>query len=155
MDRKDTLTMTTITDFLKSTSGENYDKMTENLPILRFPQEQKISSSSPELCQDYLDSLIWTTMYYFKGCSHWKWKTKFHTGPLFRDFARFLREISALTMTNDPEPMTIEEQLKYILPNESYHLHNYTYARGDSKEMRLDTTGCRYLWESSVEFSQS
>ena len=131
---------------------EQNDKMIENLPILRFPLEKKIMSSSTDLCQDYLDSLIWTTLYYFKGCSHWKWKTKFHTGPLFRDFARFLREMPALTMTHDPEPMTIEEQLKYILPNDSYHLHRYTYAREEPKEMVLDTTGCRYLWESSVEF---
>ena len=57
-------------------------------------------------------------------------------------------------MNHDPEPMTIEEQLKYILPNDSYHLHNYTYAIGEPKEMRLDTTGCRYLWESEVEFIQ-
>ena len=55
-------------------------------------------------------------------------------------------------MDQDPEPMKIEEQLKYILPNESYHLHNYTYALGEPREMKLDTTGCRYLWESGVEF---
>ena len=142
--------MSTITDFLKINPDmkEQNDKMIENLPILRFPLEKKIMSSSTDLFQDYLDSLIWTTLYYFKGCSHWKWKTQFHKGPLFRDFARFLREIPSLTMESDPEPMTIEEQLKYILPNESYHLHNYTYAKEEPKEMRLDTTGCRYLWES-------
>ena len=153
---KDKLLMSTITDFLKINSGSAHDKyvkMTENLPILRFTQEQESKSSSEALCQDYLDSLIWTTLYYFKGCSHWKWKTNFHTGPLFRDFSRFLRDIPALSLDQDPEPMTIEEQLEYILPPESYHLHNYTYALGEQKEMKLDTTGCRYLWESSVEFT--
>jgi len=150
---RDNLTMSTITDFLEMNSGkEKYDKMTENLPILRFPQEKKIPPSSPELCQDYLDSLIWTALYYFKGCSHWKWKTQFHRGPLFRDFSRFLRDIPALQMDPDPEPMTIPEQLEYILPNESYHLHNHSYVRGEPQRMRLDTTGCRYLWESGVEF---
>ena len=151
VDQKDELTMSTITEFLK-TNTDQYDKMIENLPILRYPQEQKIPSSSPELCQDYLDSLIWTTMYYFKGCYHWKWMTKFHNGPLFRDFARFLRDIPALRMDLDPDPMTIPEQLEYILPNESYHLHKYTYVRGKPQKMLLDTTGCRYLWESEVEF---
>ena len=43
--------------------------MINNLPILYYPLETNINhKSNDKICQDYINSLIWTTNYYFKEC---------------------------------------------------------------------------------------
>ena len=157
----DPLPLTMIYHFLKDreTSDESYEEMTLHLPLLRSRAEiknyDKVSNSeeSYECCQDFLDSLMWTTHYYFKGCCDWKWHTKYSHTPSCKSLSEYLNLLPYLEMSRDLNPLSINEMLRYIFPKRSHILHDHNIIK-DSKEkvidLRVDTKGCRYLWEAPL-----
>jgi 5'-3' exonuclease len=129
-------------------------EMINNLPILYFPEEKNHKSdSNPKISEDYLDSLIWTSHYYFKECINWKYSTQYDSGPFLKDFSEYLMNLSELSFMKDSKEYTITEQLKFIFPRKSHKLHKHNISVGDYK-LKIDLYGYRYLWECPIVFSK-
>ena len=134
--------------------AENVPKMIENLPILFFKEERKILQDMHYdglKCADYIDSLVWTAHYYFKGCVHWRWSTEYNQGPLLKDLSKYLIGKQNLDFESSDKEFTNTEQLSYIFPAESHKLHEFKIQ---SKEYELipEFAFNRYLWECHLEF---
>ena len=126
------------------------------LPMFYVEEEQDVLKNSyydgdiKDICQDYLDSLVWTTQYYFKECVNWSWCTQYHRAPLLRDFSRYLDTLPQLDVTPTIQPMTIPEQLSFIFPQQSHRLHRYPMTSAFQGAMSVDVMFCRYLWEAGM-----
>ncbi len=126
------------------------------LPMFYVKEEQQVLKNSyyegdiTSVCQDYLDSLVWTTHYYFKECVNWSWCTRYHRAPFIKDLSRYLDTLSKLEITTDSHPMTIYEQLFFIFPPESHMLHPYDITNIPTHEIYTQTLFGRYLWECVI-----
>lgn len=135
-------------------------KMFENLPILcESAQSSRKSAHSSgksgkeerELSEDFLDSLVWTAIYYFKGCEDWRWCTNYSEGPTMRDFAQYVRDIPSLCKPEKRNSLTIPEQLQYIFPFQSHKLHPHIILGVSvTKDLEYDLRDKRYLWECPI-----
>jgi len=134
--------------------NKDVKKMIENLPILYSQGEKKIIKElkyNDELCKDYLDSLVWTTKYYFDECIDWQWSTRFNEGPLLSHFSKHLDNINKLSFEKNDKEFTNIEQLSYIFPQSSHHLHKYDIKTKEYK-MIVHLSFSRYLWECNIDF---
>ena len=105
------------------------------------------------MCLKYIQSLIWTSHYYFKSCLSWKWYYPYNYSPLASDISKFLQSIDSLDnlIQIDKQPYTPEEQLCIVLPKLShklirqkkYLLPEYYYPVKTPLSMFFK----RYLWE--------
>ena len=126
--------------------------MINNLPILYYPQEKKhIKNENNDICQDYLDSLIWTSHYYFKECINWKWATKYDETPSLSFFRNYLNKLNNLEFEKDNKEYSVEDLLKFIFPNSSHKLHKYSIQSKEYK-MSIIPYHRRYLWECPIIF---
>lgn len=131
-------------------------EMMNHLPMFYLSEERRdlqhyyAEISRSEMSREYLDSLVWTAHYYFRECRSWSWCTKYHKVPLLKDFSQYLQGIEVLSFDADQTPMSIPEQLHYIFPNSSHHLHPYDLS-SDPLEMYLHVLHHRYLWECPLE----
>jgi len=150
-----TISIQNINDFVKDKS-EKYQEMIQNLPIFYANKDKdnfnkKYSfEESEQLSDDFFQSLLWTTHYYFKQCVDWKWCSKYNHVPLIKDLSKYLSKNNLILQKNN-ESFTIEEQLNYILPYQSNSVHQYELNKKDY-ELRLDLSFKRYLWESDIDF---
>jgi len=133
---------------------ESRSSFLEHLPMFYISQEPSFSHqhSSKDLCTDYLHSLIWCAHYYFKQCIHWTWTTTYDTAPRFTDLESYLKQLPHLSFDSQPTPNTIPEQLSYILPHESHHLHSFPISSSpkDPSNIHVHLSHCRYLWEAPL-----
>ena len=89
----------------------NYDPSYDD--ILDYEKEN--------ICQNYLESIVWTTNYYFKDCLSWKWFYRYHYSPLLSDFNNYLQNIDNLDIIEyDNNPLKNKEQLLLVLPLQVY-----------------------------------
>jgi 5'-3' exonuclease len=137
---------------------EIYENMIQNLPLLDLSQEKDILhnknlyyENKEEQINDSIQSLIWCTHYYFKGCIHWKWSTKYGRAPFLQDLSQQLQTYSKLTFEKDDKEFIIQEQLNYIFPQHSHQLHSYDLS-AKSYTLIPDTLFRRYLWECDIDF---
>ncbi len=131
---------------------ETRKEMISNLPILYYPEEKKHKiQSKPELCKDYLESLIWTSHYYFKECVNWKWCTQYESGPLLKDLFKYVSYLKQFSFPKDNQEYTIQEQLKFIFPKESHKLHRHK-MKGKNYNLMICPYFSRYLWECHIIF---
>ena len=153
-------TMEDIYTYQSTTSydQEIYENMTQNLPLLDLSQEKHILhkkhlyyDNKEEQINDYILSLLWCTHYYFKGCIHWKWSTKYGRAPFLQDLSQQLQNYSNFTFEKDDKEFTIQEQLSYIFPQHSHQLHSYDLS-AKSYTLIPDTLFRRYLWECDIDF---
>ena len=183
---KSQIRLTDIHGYLESRSTrpeheyERAKEMTENLPLFFVGQEQRSLKrevyyrdvqtkevqgqgvqgqgvQTKEVCQDFLDSLVWTAHYYFRGCRSWSWATECERGPLLKDLSQYLQTKDTLEIEEDRTPMSIPEQLTFIFPPQSHTLHSHKIQHvgkvADLMEtMAVDVMFCRYLWEAHVAF---
>ena len=139
---------------------EDVSEMMNHLPILFYPEEKDIFQKNQyydnlvkdELCADYLDSLIWTSHYYFKECINWRWSTKYHKTPFLTDLFHYCKGINSLSFVHNNDEFSKKEQLDYIFPPQSHHLHPFEIEKKKNKETKVDLVGNRYLWECHIEF---
>lgn len=139
----------------KSSTDRDVTKMIENLPLLYSNNEDKIIHSlnyNKNLCQDYFNSLVWTTHYYFNKCINWSWETEYNVGPILGHFNKFLKDNKIESLTEDNIEYTNEKQLSYIFPPSSHHLHKYNIDVTGEYEMIPKFTFNRYLWECHLNF---
>jgi len=127
-------------------------KMIENLPILysRERKEYNQMKYNDKLCEDYMKSLLWTTHYYFDKCIDWRFSTKYNEVPLIEHLFRYITNHKIELEHNDTE-FSNYEQLSYIFPNDSHHLHEYNIV-GKDYQMMIHLSFHRYLWECEIDF---
>jgi len=132
---------------------EDNKKMIENLPILYSFGEKKEYNEmkyNDKLCEDYMKSLVWTTHYYFDKCCDWRFSTKYNEAPLTEHLFRFITNHKIELEQNDNEFSNLE-QLSYIFPQDSHHLHKHDILSKDY-QMILHLSFHRYLWECEIDF---
>jgi len=128
-------------------------KMIENLPILYSSQEKKEYNEmkySDKLCEDYMKSLLWTTHYYFDKCCDWRFSTEYNEAPLTEHLFRYITDHKVIVEYNDNE-FSNYEQLSYIFPKDSHHLHKHDIVSKDY-QMIVNLSFHRYLWECELDF---
>ena len=135
------------------TSNNDQDtikKMIENLPILVSKDESYKEDYDNKICEDYMKSLIWTTHYYFNKCIDWRFNSKYNQGPFIENLSKYLMN-SDTEINKDDKEYTNYEQLSYIFPNDSHHLHEYNIVGKEYKSL-IDLSYNRYLWECHIDF---
>ena len=133
---------------------DDIQEMIENLPLLYSPNEKQIYNEliyNENLCSDYFDSLVWTTHYYFNECIDWRWATEFNEAPLVKYLDKFLMNSSKINFEKNNSEFSNEEQLSYIFPNDSHHLHEH-YIVSKDYQMIVNLSFHRYLWECEIDF---
>ena len=105
-----------------------------------------------DICENYLESFVWTSNYYFDDCISWKWYYKYHFAPSMKDFNNYLKNITDLNIIKiDMIPLKSSEQLRLILPEKSFNLlpknvkkyPDYYYP----KSFKTNYIMKRYNWE--------
>ena len=130
--------------------------MMNHLPMFYYDQEQKdmddyyTDISTSQMSKDYLESLIWTSHYYFRECISWSWCTRYEKVPFLKDLSQYLQRVKSFSFETDLTPMTIPEQLQYIFPPSSHSLHPFPIQPEETKEIRIHVLHHRYLWECDV-----
>ena len=154
---KDNLSLEDIYKFQSETYDKDHPgdgkKMIENLPILYSSLEKKEYNEmkyNDKLCEDYMKSLLWTTHYYFDKCIDWRFSTKYNEAPLTEYLFRYITNHKIELEHNDTE-FSNYEQLSYIFPNDSHHLHEYNIV-GKDYQMMIHLSFHRYLWECEIDF---
>jgi len=128
-------------------------KMIENLPILYSFGERKEYNDmkyNDKLCEDYMKSLLWTTHYYFDKCCDWRFSSVFNEAPLVEHLFRYITDHKITLEHNDTE-FSNYEQLSYIFPQDSHHLHEHNIVSKDY-QMIVHLSFHRYLWECEIDF---
>ena len=146
-----------IHSYLDDHQEDQSKDMMNVLPMFYVKEEQQVlknsyyeDGDSKDICQDYLDSLVWTTHYYFKGCVNWSWCTRYHRAPFVKDLSRYLDTLPKLEITTNTHPMTIPAQLSFIFPSKSHALHGYDITPSCPTHAVTDVLFSRYLWESEL-----
>ena len=103
-----------------------------------------------EECKDYLDTLVHTTHYYFNECINWRYSSSKSKGPLLAHLSKFIQNYKIDIERNNKE-YSNKEQLSYIFPKDSHHLHEYDII-GKEYKMIVDLKFNRYMWECHLEF---
>ena len=148
------LSFQTIEDYKLYSNNDTINDMINHLPIFFVSQEKDILQNktyNESLCKDYIESLLFTTTYYFKYCIHWKYCTHYHEGPLLKYLSNYL-QLNKISFTTDYKPMTILQQLEYILPNQSHKIHSYKISHKPNTIYIPHLEFCRYLWECPIYF---
>ena len=154
---KDNLSLEDIYKF----QSETYDKdltgdgkkMIENLPILYSFGERKEYNEmkyNDKLCEDYMKSLLWTTHYYFDKCCDWRFSSEYNEAPLTEHLFRYITNHKIELEHNNTE-FSNYEQLSYIFPKDSHHLHKHDIVSKDY-QMMIHLSFHRYLWECEIDF---
>ena len=133
---------------------DNIKKMIENLPIL-YSQTETYQSDYNEIeCDDYMKCLIWTTHYYFNECVDWRFNSKYNHGPFIENLNKFfsIKQNSNILLNKEDKEYSNYEQLSYIFPKDSQHLHDYNIISKEY-ELSINLEYNRYLWECSIDFN--
>ena len=127
-------------------------EMINHLPILYYPREQKHKKNeNDDISKDYLDSLIWTSHYYFKECINWKWASEYEDTPSLTYFRNYITKLKRLEIKRDLDEYSVEDLLRFIFPNSSHNLHKYN-IRSKEYKMSIIPYHKRYLWECPIIF---
>tara|TARA_B100001094_G_C18193882_1_gene809225 strand:- start:5920 stop:7416 length:1497 start_codon:yes stop_codon:yes gene_type:complete len=105
--------------------------------------DQLIKYNKKLLCEEYLNSILWTFHYYFKECISWKWYYKYHYAPFIKDLYEYMIPLKSLSFTSplkNDKPFTPKEQLRIVLPNQQ---NTYYYP----KKTPLFYLMKRFEWE--------
>jgi len=109
-----------------------------------------------EICQNYVNGIIWTFKYYNKECTSWAWKYNYRHPPLITDIKNYLGNdgfnINHIKF-GASRPLEPHNQLLYILPKKSGKLlpieyskvmnHHYLYP----DYFKIDMIYKRYFWQ--------
>ena len=151
---KDSISLKDIYSFQQECvhNQEECSEMINNLPILYWPQEKKLKlKKDKNLSKDYLDSLIWTSHYYFKECIHWKWATEYTDTPTLKDLSEYINPLNEFSFSKEDQEYNLKELLSFIFPNESHKLHSQN-IQSKKYQLSIEPYYCRYLWECDIKF---
>ena len=151
---KDSISLKDIYSFQQECvhNQEECSEMINNLPILYWSQEKKLKlKKDKNLSKDYLDSLIWTSHYYFKECIHWKWATEYTDTPTLKDLSEYINSLNEFSFSKEDQEYNLKELLSFIFPNESHKLHSQN-IQSKKYQLSIEPYYCRYLWECDIKF---
>jgi 5'-3' exonuclease len=123
------------------------------------PTNQNIENT----CYKYIQGLLWTLTYYYKGCTSWDWYYPYHHAPTIKNIYEFAfnkecgnEKWKSVRLHKSP-PYRPFEQLMFILPPESKHLLPESYQSLFSsnspiiqyypEEYQFDTIFRRFFWQ--------
>jgi 5'-3' exonuclease len=110
-------------------------------------------------CLKYLQGLLWTLTYYYKGCYAWDWYYPYHHSPTIYNIYKFVNDIDKwkTIKLSKSEPYKPFEQLMCILPPESKHLLPDSYQslicstspiiQYYPESYKFDTIYRRFFWQ--------
>lgn len=134
-----------------NTDKDSVKKMIENLPILVSQNEKYEENYDSNKCEDYMKCLLWTTHYYFDKCIDWRFSSEYNHGPFIKNLNQFLIQNSNIKIIKNDKEYTNYEQLSYIFPKDSHHLHEYDIM-GKEYNLMVDLSYSRYMWECNIQF---
>lgn len=130
--------------------------------VEKFGPENGLSNKKfhTKLAHDFLDGIVWTLTYYYKGCPSWEWFYPYHYAPFLEEIARHLSDWKAPKFTIGA-PFLPFQQLLSILPAQSCELvpETYRWLMMDPKspildfypvDFKKDQNGKRNEWESVI-----
>ena len=82
----------------------------------------ELSIKITQLCCVYLESLVWTAHYYFNECISQEWYYPYEFAPTLYDVKKYLLEHKKVKVKPYYTSYSPLEQLRYVLPKQSYHL---------------------------------
>jgi 5'-3' exonuclease len=90
--------------------------------INTHPNEMKIYIN--QICQNYIDGILWTYLYYFDNCADWHWCYKYHEAPFTSDIIWLMKEykICLDTKFEENKPLTEIQQLLCVIPPQISYL---------------------------------
>ena len=103
-----------------------------NWPIRYYKQcfhFEATTQNIDDVCFKYIQGLMWTLNYYYKGCMAWDWYYPYHHAPTINDIHKFVENIDKWKSVrlHKSTPFRPFEQLMFILPPESKHLLPESY----------------------------
>ena len=63
--------------------------------------------------------------------------------------------MNTLSFEKDDKEFTQQQQLEYIFPQKSHHLHSFKIKKKKDPQMYIDLCMNRYLWECHIEFIEN
>ncbi len=110
-----------------------------------------LSIKIDKLCLSYLESLVWTTHYYFNTCISQQWYYPYEFSPTLYDVKNYLIKHKKVKIEVCNICYTPIEQLRYVLPKQSYYLCDELEPVDESEFItKIDkeyTLLKRYDWE--------
>lgn len=116
-----------------------------------------------DVCYKYIQGLLWTLTYYYKGCTSWDWYYPHHHSPTIKDIYEFAfnkecgNEKWKSVRLHKSVPFYPFEQLMFILPPESKHLLPESYQvlmtsnspiiQYYPENYKFDTIYRRFFWQ--------
>eukprot|EP00986_Skeletonema_menzelii_P018505 scaffold26651_cov134-Skeletonema_menzelii.AAC.2 len=123
------------------------------------------------LRKSYLEGLVWTLEYYYRGCPSWEWYYPYHYGPMISDLVNLNSMLEDISFFGDKEesspgvrrvagePLRPFEQLLACLPPSSSYLlpepYRWLMTSSDSplidfypESFTVDMNGKRWPWEA-------
>ena len=109
-----------------------------------------------QVCYDYIESLVWTTHYYFNECISQEWSYPHEHAPTLQDVHTYLQSNKRVRIKEHKIPYSPLEQLQFVFPYQSYHLSNELEPVDESKYItKIDKEYSllkRYDWECHPMF---
>ena len=111
----------------------------------------ELNKKVKDLCLHYIESLVWTTHYYFNECISQEWSYPYEHAPTLQDLNLYLQYNKRVTIKPHLNTYTPLEQLYFVLPTQSYHLCSDLEPVDESKYItKIDKEFSllkRYDWE--------
>jgi 5'-3' exonuclease len=84
-----------------------------------FKTDEHMQETVENICQNYLEGLLWVARYYFEKCTAWKWQYKYTHAPFLSDLSMFLQKKNIMKDFNvkDSEPVSMYTQLLAVVPS--------------------------------------
>jgi 5'-3' exoribonuclease 2 len=103
-----------------------------------------------DVCKQYIESLVWTTHYYFHECVSQEWSYPYEHAPTLHDVCKYLQLEKRVKVKEHKIPYSPVDQLRYVFPYQSYHL--CSDLDGETKDVITEITNeytllKRYDWE--------
>ena len=118
-------------------------------------QVNELSIKTSDLCEKYIQSLVWTAHYYFQSCISQSWYYPYEFSPTLQDLSYYLQSNKRVRINPLATPYTPIEQLKFVFPSQSYHLCDELKDIDQSPVTELPPTYNllkRYDWECDLIF---
>ena len=94
--------------------------------LFKLKNVDKDKEPIQNICRLYLQGLSWTTAYYFKGCTSWKWAYYFNHAPCLNELIETLDTMTTLNsddiFNEETQPIRPFQQLLSVLPPQSKDL---------------------------------
>jgi len=140
------------------TSGDwipNYNLYTITNSFDSYPVNA-LNNQVNQVCYDYIQSIVWTTHYYFKECVSQEWFYPHEHAPSLHDLNKYLQSNKRVHIKEHKTTYTPLEQLQFVFPYQSYHLCDDLEPVDESKYItKLEKEYSllkRYDWECHPMF---